>query len=1713
MANPFAKAWWNAQDAFKANTDRDKKKRQEAGQPILYQDQQRMAPVQRPVQVNRPTFKPFDNSLTRGLSRGFDQVNMFDNNRTWQQTAPTNQRSVGGIFGAVPKSIVKPFVETGDIVKSGTQLGIANFTGNKQAADNARLNRDTSYQESMFAPAISRTYTRLSEVPVIGDTLAPGKRQANKIIERKLQDTQKLTDIAVDSKVKEISNGIKSGKYDRNKGNQAIQQILEQGKVPTQALDQFYNQRLQSAGFDKNMSAGRIGASTAGDLATVASLAIAPASGASLAKLPIRQAVKTGTTDVLTNSVLGATGTGATAYGQGASLQDSLKAASSGALINTALLGAGYIKPALTGITGKTNRVVTPKNINTSRIAPDKIRVLSELHDSLLPDSKITRTTEMVKTAQEIAKKTGNKDLINAAPEARRAAILDTIDAYEVARGSVSDLSKPRFISSQPVTNTVGAAAERRMVRDNIQSRPIINGSALSGEGAQLPGPRLPKEVQQNLMTKARAKLGIKPMDEVGGAKIGDIPGLNKVAKDPLESLKQEADVKVKRGEFFGGNLADNIDSQDVIKQTPDLANWKVDNKPLRSSDIKVDRENKTITLDLDQIDKMPGDYYTNLDKRLANGIDSITGYSKPDQNLLAKNILSGNKGKQLEAEIVKTMDSIGIKNVEDIRVHGSRVSGISEKTGLPTRPDSDLDVIVVYKSGTKDFNALNDEFSKMQDSLNKGKDYAFDYNGVKVNIIPLTSEAAGNKGVKLTDLYNEATKSKKLFKSLDQEGKVPMDSPLLPLNRAVSKKQSKFAKTIAKSDEISPELQSSVKKANPEYIPLENAEMAKVSKKFVNKGYKKASVEVTSRLETKLGKINGQDVADTIHVIKELDKRGGIENLQKATDLSEKLSQHLTKAGQTIQASSILNNRTPAGMMYGARKFLKNNGIDVTPEIQKQIKSKVDEIAKLPKGEDRLYKIAELQQSISQLVPSTRLEKAVGLWKAGLLTGIKTQTGNTLSGVATNIIKTASDAPAALLDTGFSALGKTKVGKKLGFQGQRSKVFTLRGKGSGAVEGAQKGWKSLKTGIDERNMEASKFDTKRLVFSNKPAGKIAQKYTDTVYGLMGAADRPNYYSNLRNNLYDLAIVDAKNKNLAGALKEAHIKKFVKEPPMSALETANKAAETAIFANDTALSRIAGGVIKKAEDAGPGIGAAAKIAMPFTKVPSSVATRLIDYSPFGAVKTVVSQIQNVKKGGVLDQRALSEGLAQSGVGTGTMFLGMKLKEADLMTGSYPTDEKERELWKLEGKQENSVKVGGKWLSFNYTSPVGQILAIGGKVQEAKETGQGIGGQLATGAAAIPKTVSEQSFLQGVSGLQDAINDPERSGAKFAKSQAASIIPTLSNDIGKATDKYQRQSNSIPEAIKARVPGLNQTLLPKQDSFGAPLPRASSSVDTLLNPFRPSKVRETNPLNSELRRLQDAQFGVMPSTNDKKLIFGSKAKGTEQIVNLTPEQLYDKNNQTGQSIQKIWNGIIKSPEYQKMDDSEKQKTLRNALSDVNAVTRNQFAAKNKPELLDLQKLSKDQTKLAQGNTPNYSEKTMKSSSKSDSSDTDTYEYRKTSSQNSLDMSRATNNNNLDMYLKSANNELEALEKLKKQYDPKTEQDKINNITKKQEALQNKAQKFVNQGYIKKGKKTSTKKGRKGKKGGSYSAKSLLVGSTSGTRSLLRNAKVTYKKRKK
>lgn len=771
--------------------------------------------------------------------------------------------------------------------------------------------------------------------------------------------------------------------------------------------------------------------------------------------------------------------------------------------------------------------------------------------------------------------------------------------------------------------------------------------------------------------------------------------------------------------------------------------------------------------------------------------------------------------------------------------------------------------------------------------------------------------------------------------------------------------KSSGFTQGATRSGEVSPELKTKLKDNPAGYDPVHNPDQIAASEAFLkkNRSLNKSVSDVQSRLNAKNGTIDNQTVSDTIATIKALDGKGGEANWQQASDLTNHLSEHLTAAGQTVQAARLLSNRTPEGMLYGARKALNKAGIEITPALQKALQDKVNEIKSLPEGEGKQYKIAELAQMVNKEIPSSFADKAVSVWKAGLLTGIKTQTGNILSNLTNIGLKTASNPIAATIDQGLTVLGKSEVGKKLGLTGERSKTFTLRGDATGAVEGIQKGWKSLKTGIDERQLEHIKFDTKQVNFGKSIGGRAAQRYVDTVFGLMGAADRPYYYSQLRNNLHDLAKADAINKGLKGAERESHIQKFIKDPPTEAFQTATNAAEKSIFANDTALSKIAGGVRNAVQDK-PLASAAVNVIMPFTKVPSAVITRMVDYTPVGAVKTLVGAIKDVKKTGVLDQRAFSEGMAEAGVGTGAIFIGHQLAQNGLMTGNYPTDPTEQELWKLEGKQANSIKVGGKWLSMNYASPAGQLMQTGAQIHEAQKQGQGGAGLLGTAAAGTGKTILNQSFLQGVQGPLDALNDPQRSASKYIKQQAGSVVPTLVGDIAKATDPNQRQSNSVPDAIKAKIPGLNQTLLPKQDAFGRPLARPSSSVNTLVNPFRPSDVKNPTPLTSELQRLQDAGVGVMPDPSQKTLTVG------KDKIKLTPQQLFDKNNKVGSQVLDAWNKITTDPGYSKLSDEEKQKALRNSLSDINAVQKADFVATNRQDLFGGIKLTKDQRKIVQ-----------------------------------------------------------------------------------------------------------------------------------------------------
>ena len=732
----------------------------------------------------------------------------------------------------------------------------------------------------------------------------------------------------------------------------------------------------------------------------------------------------------------------------------------------------------------------------------------------------------------------------------------------------------------------------------------------------------------------------------------------------------------------------------------------------------------------------------------------------------------------------------------------------------------------------------------------------------------------------------------------------------------------SRFAsQTAPNSGSLSPELANAVRKASPEYAVAGNTEAIESSiKRLETDGLEATSNDILARLDK--NDVSKQTVSDAISSATALDTLGDAASLRTATEIYDRLSTALTKAGQTVQAANLINRRTPQGMLFDAQRQLNKAGVEINPETRQALLNKASELEKFAPGSpERAAATAEFQREVNSLIPSDIVDKIVGTWKAGLLTGIRTTTGGALSNALFRGLREVSRPGAVAADMVASL-----------FTGKRSSVLTQKGVWSGTGEGLVKAGKYLKSGVDERAFTADgKYIDRELNFKNK----ALQTYVNGVFRVMGAADRPFYYSQFKNSLAEATIVEAKNLKLKGREFDTYVENGVKNPSDDAAQYATDVANQAVLANDTLLSNGVNGVrqsIEKLEN--PIVRGSAKLTLgvlaPFTKVPSAFLSRVIDFTPIGAIKEVALQAGKKQ----LNQAKLVQAISEAGTGTGLIYLGAVLANEGMLTGNYPNDPKEAARWKAEGIIPNAIKVGNTYYSLNYAGPVGALFNVGKAITDAtKEGADAVAGAIAGGTQLATGTL-EQSFLSGISGALDAIQDPQRYAANFVKSQAGSVVPTLLNDIGNATDEVQRQANTAGEAIISRIPGARTTLNAKSDAFGNELTQANDSVPgRLVDPLRPSKAVES-PLTDELSRLKEADQFIYPTTEKTIKVNG-------ETIKLDSDQQKSFNDGLGQETQLIWGNIINSESYQAASDEDKRKMLENAQSDITAVGKKQF----------------------------------------------------------------------------------------------------------------------------------------------------------------------------
>ena len=637
---------------------------------------------------------------------------------------------------------------------------------------------------------------------------------------------------------------------------------------------------------------------------------------------------------------------------------------------------------------------------------------------------------------------------------------------------------------------------------------------------------------------------------------------------------------------------------------------------------------------------------------------------------------------------------------------------------------------------------------------------------------------------------------------------------------------------------------------------------------------------------------------------------------------IAQNTAASLIEHGRAVQAASLINRMSPEGVVLTTNQMLTKAGAQpLSNEAASALIDQAKTVAAMPEGRDKLIAQGKLQQQIGKQIPSNLTDKAISIWKAGLLTGPKTVSKIAISNPLMGTLETAKDVPASAADKLMSLI-----------TGQRTLTapdLTQAGAyAGGAKSGLQDAGTYLTTGVKLPN--SSGFGVGELQshanFGDSAAGKALNAYTQAPGRVHGAISMPFYEGRLQASLAQQGEAAALNSGLKGAEKTSFIKDFINNPSKDALANASKDAQYATLQQKTALGSAASGFQQK-------LGPVGQVIAPFTRIPGAVATGLANYSPAGPVKEVIQQIH----AGNFDQRSLAQAIGRGVTGTGIMAVGAALMNKGLMTGPYPTNRDQQAQWQLEGKQPNSILVGGKWQSIGSLGPAAQGLLAGGQYAAGAKTGGVLGG-IAQGSSGAVRSITDQPYLTGVSGAINAINTPTQA-TSFLDQTAGSLVPTGLKQLAVATDPLQRTTavaspvTSVKNAITNGIPGLREQNLPKQDVFGQDQAREGSTLSNLTNPLNPTTPK-TSPVINELNRLLNT---ANPASGGNFTTLAQVAKKLPQPTPANPKAFasdqtrYDFIGQTGPAIQSDLERLMTSPQYQNADDAGKSKLISDVVS--------------------------------------------------------------------------------------------------------------------------------------------------------------------------------------
>lgn len=417
----------------------------------------------------------------------------------------------------------------------------------------------------------------------------------------------------------------------------------------------------------------------------------------------------------------------------------------------------------------------------------------------------------------------------------------------------------------------------------------------------------------------------------------------------------------------------------------------------------------------------------------------------------------------------------------------------------------------------------------------------------------------------------------------------------------------------------------------------------------------------------------------------------------------------------------------------------------------------------------------------------------------------------------------------------------------------------------------------------DSRIMEALKF--KRSINGN--FGKIIR----SPFRFLNAADEFFYTLNNSALLYERATHQALKEGAEDF--SGRVAELVKSPTPEMISTAARISKENLFKAD--LPGWALGFEKALQESHVG-----KYIIPFFRTPFNIFKYSFQHGPLGFASP--KNWKDIVKG----KEARSEGIAR--IMTGQIISTTVFLEAmqGNITGRLSSNKAKREAMMRQGMQPYSIKIGDKYISYRSFEPLSSWLGLVSNAQEIlKETRKPLNPDKTSEIVGETlKMMKDQSFLQGLSDLTNALDDPERYGKIFSQNLVTSLIPSGVGYLARLHDPVIRDPDTLPKAIKSRLPYLSKTVEPKLDVWGRPITREGTLSQRAI---LPSGVMTSKPdfTEQELLSLDIFPQKILRSYNKLNLTVSERNMVTKVEGFITKDLLDKAVNSSAYKSSPIW----------------------------------------------------------------------------------------------------------------------------------------------------------------------------------------------------------------